>query len=222
MKGRPEAAPRVYKMIEYTLRRARTSRIKFSVRSGVVRVVAPIRLPYKLIDFYIQKNAETIQEYLAKEDYKPRKYEDGGSIRICGKELKIVRTNEIGEIEISNDQILIPTDTTIKHIGYFLSIELRKQISKIILDKNLDIGLRRIVIKQYDSKWGSCSPKSLNFNLKLVLAPCDVVKYVVIHEFSHILEPNHSRSFWKIVEDQMGDYKLHRKWLRDNGNKLLI
>lgn len=192
------------------------------MRSGEVRVVAPARLPYKLIDFYVQKNAIIIEAYLAKEDFKPQKYEDGGSIRICGKELKIVRADETSEIEISNDQILIPANATTKHIEYFLSNELREQISKIILNNNLDIGLRRIVIKQYDSKWGSCSPKSLNFNLKLALAPCDVVKYVVIHEFSHILEPNHSRSFWKLVEDRMGDYKLHKKWLRDNGNKLLI
>lgn len=209
-------------MIEYKLRRARTSRIKFSVRSGMVRVVAPVRLPLRVIDFYVQKNAVTIQEYLANDGFKPQKYEDGSSINICGDTLKIFRTDEVGEIKISGDKILIPTDTTIKHIEYFLSTKLRDQILKMILDNNLDIGSRRIVIKQYDSKWGSCSPKSLNFNLKLALAPRDVVKYVVIHEFSHIPQPNHSRSFWKLVEDQMSDYKLHRKWLRDNGNKLLI
>ncbi len=192
------------------------------MRSGEVRVIAPVRLPLRVIDFYVQKNAVTIQEYLANDDFKPQKYEDGSSINICGDSLKIFRTDDVSEIETSVDKIFIPTDITKKHIEYFLSTRLREQIKKIILDNNFDIGPRRVVIKQYDSKWGSCSAKSLNFNLKLALAPRDVVKYVVIHEFSHILEPNHSKSFWKLVEDRMNDYKLHRKWLRDNGNKLLI
>jgi hypothetical protein len=92
----------------------------------------------------------------------------------------------------------------------------------IISEDSLDLEGRKIVIKQYDSKWGSCSQKTLSFNLKLALAPRDVIKYVVVHEFAHIAHPNHSEGFWDFVASQMRGYKQHRKWLRINGNKLVI
>lgn len=209
-------------MIEYKLRRARTSRIRFSVRSGAVKVVAPVTLPFRLIDFYVQKNARRINEYLAKENFKSKKYENGDSFDLLGEKYKVVRTKVCDEIAISGDKVLIPQNAKLLHIKYFYAKKLNEVISKIVFKLGLDLGSRRIIIKLYESKWGSCSPKSLSFNLKLVLAPLDVVKYVVVHEFSHIQQPNHSRLFWKHIESLMDDFKKHRKWLRDNGNGLTI
>lgn len=216
------AAPKDERMIKYKLRRARTSRIKFCVRYGVVRVTAPVRLPLKLIDFYVQKNARTIDEYLIKENFRSKKYENGDNFDLFGKRYEITRKQERNEIEVSDEKILIGQNAKAVHIEYFYATKLKKEILRVISSNGFDLGPRRIIIKQYESKWGSCSPKSLSFNLKLALAPLDVVKYVVVHEFSHIFEPNHSRSFWKRVESLMGDFKKHRRWLRDNGNKLLI
>jgi hypothetical protein len=175
-----------------------------------------------VVDFYVQKNANTIKEYLAKDNFVPRSYENGDNFGLYGEQYEIVRTHSHSEIELCGDKILIGQNAKAIQVEYFYTTKLKEEISKIILDNGFNLGSRRIVIKQYDSKWGSCSPKSLNFNLKLALTPRDVVRYVVVHEFSHINEPNHSRSFWKLVEEKMDDYKTHRKWLRDNGNKLII
>lgn len=209
-------------MIKYKLRRARTTRIKFYVRCGVVRVTAPIRLPLKLIDFYVQKNARVIDECLIKENFRLKEYKDGDSFDLFGKKYEIVCKGVNGEIKKFENKILLPQNVKAVHIEYFYFVKLKEEILRIISNNNFDIGSRRIVIKQYESKWGSCSLKSLNFNLKLALAPLDVIKYVVVHEFCHVFEPNHSRSFWKYVESFMSDFKKQRKWLRENGNKLMI
>ena len=54
------------------------------------------------------------------------------------------------------------------------------------------------------------------------MAPGDVVDYVVLHEVAHIIEKNHSKRFWNIVGKIMPDYKIKRKWLRENGFRLYV
>ena len=80
----------------------------------------------------------------------------------------------------------------------------------------------RITIRNQRSRWGSCSSKgNLNFNCLLMLCPEEVRDYVVVHELCHRLEMNHSPKFWAQVERILPDYKLHRKWLKGNGNTLI-
>lgn len=79
-----------------------------------------------------------------------------------------------------------------------------------------------ITIRNQRTRWGSCTREgNLNFNCLLMEAPARVVDYVVVHELCHRKEMNHSAKFWAEVERVMPDYKVHRKWLKDNGNALI-
>jgi len=78
----------------------------------------------------------------------------------------------------------------------------------------------QIRIKNTKTRWGSCSSKNnLNFHYKLILFPPEVLEYVVIHELAHVFQKNHSAKFWKIVEEYCPNYKLHRNWLKTEGQK---
>ena len=80
----------------------------------------------------------------------------------------------------------------------------------------------RITIRSQKSRWGSCSSKgNLNFNCLLMLAPPEIRDYVVVHELCHRKELNHSPRFWAEVEKILPDYRLHKKWLKDNGSALI-
>ena len=80
----------------------------------------------------------------------------------------------------------------------------------------------RITIRSQRTRWGSCSAKgNLNFNCLLMLCPEEVRDYVVIHELCHRKELNHSTAFWSEVEQYCPDYRIHRKWLKDNGAALI-
>ena len=67
--------------------------------------------------------------------------------------------------------------------------------------ERLGVAYRRIRIGGQRTLWGSCSPSgTLSFNWRLVLAPLEVLDYVVVHELCHLRVPNHSRAFWELVE----------------------
>ncbi len=73
------------------------------------------------------------------------------------------------------------------------------------------------------SRWGSCSEdNNLAFSFRLMMATSAVIDYVVVHELMHIKEKNHSAGFWRLVESAMPQYKLHRRWLKDNGSKFAL
>ena len=78
-----------------------------------------------------------------------------------------------------------------------------------------------ITIRNQKTRWGSCSSeKNLNFNWKLILAPPEVLDYVVVHELCHLKEMNHSKAFWDEVGKVMPEYETYKLWLKENGWKL--
>jgi predicted metal-dependent hydrolase len=81
----------------------------------------------------------------------------------------------------------------------------------------------KIGITSARTRWGSCSATgALNFSWRLIQAPIEAVDYVVVHELVHTLIHNHSKKFWKRLEQSMPDYRERRKWLRSNGHRLLV
>ena len=86
------------------------------------------------------------------------------------------------------------------------------------------VGVRcgRISVRRQRSKWGSCSGKgNLNFNCLLLLAPAEVLDYVVVHELCHRLHMDHSPAFWAEVARILPDYRKGRQWLKENGPTLI-
>ncbi len=101
-----------------------------------------------------------------------------------------------------------------------------KKVFPLIVERYariMGVDYGRITIRHQKTRWGSCSSRgNLNFNCLLMLAPRDVLEYVVVHELAHRKEMNHSLNFWKIVEDVKPDYKRAKRWLREEGIKLCV
>ena len=86
----------------------------------------------------------------------------------------------------------------------------------------LGVEVTRIRIRDQRTRWGSCSPNGhLAFNWRLVLAPLEVLDYVVVHEVCHLREANHSRRFWQLVESRRPRWRDQRDWLAEHGPELL-
>jgi hypothetical protein len=100
----------------------------------------------------------------------------------------------------------------------------RELVTMVLDDEAPALGVRygRVQIRDQRTRWGSCSASgTLSFNWRLVLAPFEVLDYVVVHELCHLREPNHSRRFWKLVEQRRPDWRAQRDWLHEHGPELL-
>ena len=87
------------------------------------------------------------------------------------------------------------------------------------------VGVRygSVSIRSQHSRWGSCSSKgNLNFNCLLLLAPPEVLDYVVVHELCHRRHMNHSPAFWAAVEAVYPRWREARDWLKRNGEALML
>ena len=100
----------------------------------------------------------------------------------------------------------------------------RELVAMVIDDEAsaLRVKPKRVQIRDQRSRWGSCSTTgTLSFNWRLVLAPFEVLDYVVVHELCHMREANHSGRFWKLVEVRRPDWRAQRDWLDQHGPELM-
>jgi predicted metal-dependent hydrolase len=87
----------------------------------------------------------------------------------------------------------------------------------------MGVKFRKLSIRNTVSRWGSCSRSGdLSISRRLILAPREILDYVIVHELAHLTHHNHSHSFWTMVENYYPNCRQKRKWLRENGDKLRV
>ncbi len=102
--------------------------------------------------------------------------------------------------------------------------EARARISLLAQSEAAALGVayKRLTMRDQRSRWGSCSSSgALSFNWRLVLAPHDVLDYVVVHEVCHLVELNHGPAFWRLVEKRRPGYREPKRWLDEHGWEIL-
>ena len=109
-----------------------------------------------------------------------------------------------------------------EHIQYFDEDEIRRVVTEICNEvypyyEKLGVKYPEIKFRKMVSRWGSCHPKKgiLTFNTALMYTPKGCIQYVVLHEFTHFLVPNHSAKFYNELEKVCPEWKKYRQILKD-------
>lgn len=70
----------------------------------------------------------------------------------------------------------------------------------------------RLKIRTVKTYWGCCRPLKgeITLNGRLLEAPGESVEYVVLHELVHLIYPNHSAAFYRLLTELMPDWKERR------------
>ena len=119
-------------------------------------------------------------------------------------------------IEITKNQhdpIASMTDAQIKRLRELARTYLTAKTEECSKIMGLKFG--RITITGAKTRFGSCSSKgNISYSYRLMLYPEAAIDYVVVHELAHLVEMNHSRRFYAIVEKVLPDYKERVKLLK--------
>lgn len=86
------------------------------------------------------------------------------------------------------------------------------------------IGVKIPIVKVMDLgyHWGSCSMSRVNFHWRAIMLPAHIIEYVMVHELTHYLVPNHGDQFWQAVERVIPDWQEQKLWLARNGGRFFI
>ena len=114
------------------------------------------------------------------------------------------------------------------HLDAAQEKELRERAKSVLAQRTayfarqIGVTYGRITVRDQKTRWGSCSQTgTLNFNFRLILAPLEVLDYVVVHELCHRRQMNHSTQFWQEVAQVLPDYRKRKAWLTENGWRLM-
>lgn len=181
--------------MEVTVVRSRRKTIAICVQEDLtVTLKVPQRFPQKEIDRILLEKEPWIQKQREKILKRNAEFEARGITKLTDRELKALQAKA---------RIHIPA-----RVAFWAPL--------------VGVSYNRISIRNQRTRWGSCSSEgNLNFNCLLMLAPQEVIDYVVVHELCHRKEMNHSAAFWGEVARVLPEYKKYVKWLRDEGSLLM-
>ena len=209
----------------------RTFSLEVSADGVIVR--APKRATKRDIDCFLRQHHDWLMKKIEKleahaERYRAYQYCNGENFYYLGSKIPLHWTDEITRSARFNHQIELPVNYQDRAFEMLEKAYIR-QARKILLARlnefsdKMNLEFNRMGITRAVRRWGSCSSeRNINFSYRLIMAPQDVIDYVVVHELAHLKEMNHSRRFWSLVELYSPNYKLHVQWLKRNSEKLSL
>lgn len=198
---------------------------------GRVLVRAPLRATHAQINAFVEQHSawiRTHQEAIRSRvgQYVPKTYQPGEQFLFLGKNYPL----KLGEqtrpaLQFTDGFILadIAQPKAEQHFIAWYRAQARLIFTRqvILYAERYNFRYNKIHISSARTRWGSCSCSgTISFTWRLVMAPLDVIDYVVVHELVHTMEHNHQTRFWKKVEAILPDYVARQNWLKTNGSLL--
>jgi predicted metal-dependent hydrolase len=222
--------------VAYDLQRKNVKNINLRIKPDKsVTVSANNRISEEKIENFLKEKEEYICKALAHYEQiekmlpNPKQYVDGETFKIFGRDLRL-KVFESKKNSIENDEAFIKlyvkdvNDFSLKNrmLNKWIFKQLEEKIKELCesvfpIFKKHGIIYPQIRFRKMVSRWGSCQPKRniLTFNYALVSAPIRCIEYVVYHEFTHFMQPNHSRKFYLALSTFLPDWKDRKKELEN-------
>lgn len=157
----------------------------------------------------------------------PRRWPYGERVLYRGRPMTVrVVPGRAGKVELDGaEQLVVATRTPgIEGARRVLACWLKQQALHALTERAQALGAlmglapTRVYVRVLRRAWGRCWPGgSVSFSYHLIMAPREVLDYVVVHELAHLKERNHSTRFWALVAAHHPEYQLRRAWLRAHG-----
>ncbi len=219
--------------VNFAICRSKRKTLAIHINSGKVEIRAPLNASKVWINDFIEEKSAWIQKHLADQEVKlTQKLDitDNHLVSYFGhpRTIQVIISSQ-QKVGMNWEYLFIYTrKNTPEQLEKLFNRWLVNQAKEYMATQTIKTArilgvehkLKEVVFRKTKTKWGHCSHDgTIQYNWLTMMAPKEVVDYLIAHETSHLLHMNHSARFWKTVECVCPDYKQLRHWLRDNGHR---
>jgi zinc metalloprotease len=195
-----------------------------------VKVFAPIDTDLPIIEQllkakrkWIEKQQRSFRSYLPATP--ARQYIGGESFLYLGKQYMLkIESSTAEEVKLYQGRLVVKTvNPEATHIKKLLqqwyiaraTILFNKLFEEqFCLFKRFGLEKPILQIKKMEKRWGSCTPQQkIILNPELIKAPVVCINYVILHELCHLVHHNHSKAFYRLLENFMPDWQKYKQLL---------
>jgi predicted metal-dependent hydrolase len=226
-------------VIEYPIRRSdRARRARINVSADGVEVVVPRRMALRQVVPFVEEKRPWIERTLRRireaEEAAAVRLADGGSVPYLGRSLELRVRVEPGRmrshVALRGDSLRVAVgspgaDAVRAALEAWYRRRARGEVAPRLDAACARAGTSytRLSIRAQRTRWASCSSTgAMSFNWRLLLAPPEILDYVVEHEVAHLEVLDHSPRFWRLLGSRSPAYREHERWLRRNGPALRL
>ncbi len=198
-------------------------------RDGSLVLAAPANLDHRHMVSFVHEKRSWLEQKLRRKDELRRtmpvhQYVDGESFLYLGRNHRLQLVDEQEDpLKLQSGRFRLRREEATSGRRHF--VEWYTRHARTWLQRRVDdyapwVGAtpNGIRVLELGNRWGSCGAAGqLNFHWASILLPPSVVEYVVVHELTHLLEPNHTPTFWRRVGAVLPDYEQRLAWLNENG-----
>ena len=210
--------------LHYRLERARRKSIGLIITTEGLLIRAPKWTPLYEIDAAITERNAWIVSALARQSARRSQlaaYRDGGYVLFRGNKLEVeVRQGLFDSMDLTEKHCIVTTldgtfnadafDDELKRIA---RLELPEIARSMATDSGLPLA--SVSLSNARTMWGSCtSTGRVRLNFRLIQLAPELMRHVVAHELAHLVEFNHSKRFWAIVEGLDSNTKAHKRLIK--------
>ena len=179
-----------------------------------VTVTTGILTSERFVEKLIRDNYDRICKMI---DFQEVKFRNNNGFFYLGKQYVLIHTSD-KSITFQGDKVYVGDDFDIDN-WY------KKQAKKLFLERldynyekfSRKIPYPKLRIRKMTSRWGVCNVRThvITLNLELIKRDISYLDYVIIHEMSHLIHGDHSTAFWRLVEENMPNYKKYREEMKE-------
>ena len=207
----------------------RLKTMSLQIKNGVPIIYCPTYIKDSFLKLIIKKKQLWIKKKINAEKDRDKILVKNKSIfPFLGRKFTLITLlSKKNKVFLKNNSLVIHC-TEFKRAKKNLVEWLKLEAKKYLVDRVqlvssiIKINFKSLNLKSYRAMWGSCNSRSeICLNWKLVMLPKKVIDYVIVHELCHIIEPNHSKSFWSLVKKHDNGYVENKNWLKKNGTEII-
>ena len=227
--------------LPYRIRRSdRARHARIVVDADGVEVVVPRRMALRHVEPFVREKQPWIERTLRRYQHAALDGEvrvdlrDGGEVPYLGERLElrvrvdagrrrahVARRGQVLQVAVAR-----PGAGALREaLGRWYRRQARAEVAPRLERAAARAGrrYRSLQIRGQRTRWASCSSDgAMSFNWRLLLAPAEILDYVVEHEVAHLDVPDHSQRFWRLLASRCPGWREHEDWLRRHGHALRL